>query len=99
MDRFAYIQAETPQAVIAALARHPQALLKSGGVDLLDLMKERILTPPNIVDMSRVAEWSQVTIDPDSGALHLGALVTLAQIAANTNGNKLAKPVKHHTPS
>jgi xanthine dehydrogenase YagS FAD-binding subunit len=85
MDRFAYIQPATPQAVIAALANHPQAVLKAGGVDLLDLMKERILAPPTIVDISQVAEWSQLTIDPDSGALHLGALVTLAQIAANTN--------------
>ena len=85
MDRFAYIQPATPQAVIAALANQPQAVLKAGGVDLLDLMKERIVTPPTIVDISQVVEWSQVTIDPGSGALHLGALATLAQIAAHTD--------------
>ena len=83
MDRFAYIQPETPHAVIAALANHPQAVLKAGGVDLLDLMKERIVAPPTIVDINRVAAWSRVAIDPDSGALHIGALATLAQIAAH----------------
>ena len=83
MDRFAYIQAETPAAVIAALASHPDAVLKAGGVDLLDLMKERIVTPATVVDISRVTAWSGVTTDADSGALQLGSLTTLAQVADN----------------
>lgn len=82
MDRFAYIQAETPAAVTAALASHPDAVVKAGGVDLFDLMKERILTPPTIVDISRVTDWSGVTTDAQ--ALQLGALTTLVQIAGNT---------------
>ena len=84
MDRFAYIQAETPDAVLAALASHPEAVIKAGGVDLLDLMKERIVTPPTIIDISRVADWSGVTTHAETGALQLGALTTLAQIADDT---------------
>ena len=83
MDRFTYIQAETPDAVVAALARYPQAVLKAGGVDLLDLMKEHIVTPAVVIDISRVAEWSEITIEPQTGALQLGALASLAQIAGN----------------
>ncbi len=84
MDGFTYIQAETPAAVVDALARYPQAVLKAGGVDLLDLMKERIVTPAAVIDISRVAEWSGITVDPQTGTLRLGALTTLAQLAGDS---------------
>ena len=81
MHRFAYMQPQTPAAAAAALAQHPDALLKAGGVDLLDLLKEHIISPTLIVDISQIAELRTVTIDTESGALQVGALTTFAQIA------------------
>ena len=92
MDRFAYIQAETPAAALAALARHPQAVIKAGGVDVLDLMKERIVTPAVVIDISRVADWSGIAVEPHTGTLRLGALTSLAQLARHTE-------VQRHWPA
>lgn len=84
MHRFAYMQPQSPAAAAAVLAQHPQALLKAGGVDLLDLLKEHLVTPTLIVDISHLSALRQVAIDPATGALHLGTLVTFAQIARHT---------------
>ena len=55
MHRFAYMQAQTPAAAAAALATNPNAMLKAGGVDLLDLLKEHLVTPTLIVDISQIS--------------------------------------------
>ncbi|MEW6298053.1 MAG: FAD binding domain-containing protein [Thermodesulfobacteriota bacterium] len=92
MHRFAYLQPQSPAAAAAVLAQHPHALLKAGGVDLLDLLKERIVAPTLLVDISQIAELRTVSIDPDSGALRLGTLATFAQIARHAD-------VREHWPA
>ncbi len=52
---------------------------KAGGVDLLDLMKEHIAAPKRIVNIRNLQGFDQ--IKEDGGVLHLGPLLTLAQIA------------------
>jgi xanthine dehydrogenase YagS FAD-binding subunit len=55
-------------------------ILKAGGIDLLDLMKEGLLTPRRVVNLRPIAELGRVVEEPD-GSLRIGAMVTLAQIA------------------
>jgi len=81
MHRFAYMQAGTPAAAAAALATNPQAVLKAGGVDLLDLLKEHLVAAELVVDISQINELRGIAIDPASGSLRIGALTTFAQIA------------------
>jgi len=88
MHRFAYVQAQTPAAAAAALATNPNAMLKAGGVDLLDLLKEHLVTPTLIVDISQIKELREVTIDSANGALRIGALTTFAQIAKHADVQK-----------
>jgi xanthine dehydrogenase YagS FAD-binding subunit len=88
MHRFAYMQAQTPAAAAAALAANPDAMLKAGGVDLLDLLKEHLVTPTLIVDIGQIQELQGATIDSASGALRLGALTTFAQIAKHSDVQK-----------
>lgn len=88
MHRFAYMQAQTPAAAAAALATNPNAMLKAGGVDLLDLLKEHLVTPTLIVDISQIKELREVTIDSANGALRIGALTTFAQIATHVDVQK-----------
>ncbi|WP_414041931.1 FAD binding domain-containing protein [Acidithiobacillus sp. M4-SHS-6] len=57
-------------------------LVKAGGVDLLDLMKEGLVNPRRLVDISRLAELQGIAREGD-GSLRIGALTTLAQIAAH----------------
>ena len=81
MHRFAYLQAETVTAAAAALAAHPEAVLKAGGVDLLDFLKEQIITPSLVVDISHLSELRQIEMDQTTGAGRIGTLATLAQVS------------------
>lgn len=55
-------------------------ILKAGGIDLLDLMKEGLLQPRRIVNLRGVPELGRIVEEP-GGALRIGAMVTLAQLA------------------
>jgi xanthine dehydrogenase YagS FAD-binding subunit len=56
------------------------AILKAGGIDLLGLMKEGLLTPARIVNLRNLPELGRIVDQPD-GTLRVGANVTLAQLA------------------
>jgi xanthine dehydrogenase YagS FAD-binding subunit len=88
MQRFSYLQAQTPAGAALALAANPQARLKAGGVDLLDLLKERLVTPDVVVDISQIVELQGVSIDAATGALRIGALTTFTQLAGQPEVQK-----------
>ena len=95
MEAFEWQQARSP-AEAAALITHTTAaamltlqtrpavqqamLVKAGGVDMLDLMKEGLVIPRCLVDISQLAELAGISAG-DDGGLRIGALTTLAQIA------------------
>ena len=62
--------------------RSDGTVLKAGGIDLLDLMKEGLLQPRSILDLHDVPGLDRVAVGAD-GMLRIGAMVTLAQIAAD----------------
>ena len=63
-------------------------LVKAGGIDLLDLMKEGLVAPAKVTSLSDVAGLG--AIEPQSdGGLRIGALVTLARLAADETVGKL----------
>jgi xanthine dehydrogenase YagS FAD-binding subunit len=65
------------------------AVLKAGGSDLLDRMKERLVTPDAVVALNEL-DGSQVTsIEPIEDGLRIGALVTLAEIAESKRVGRL----------
>ena len=55
-------------------------VLKAGGIDLLDLMKEGLLQPRRIVNLRGITGLDQI-VEQNDGAVRVGALVTLAQVA------------------
>ncbi len=83
MQRFAYTQPHTLAAATAVLAQYPNGTIKAGGVDLLDLLKERLVTPEIVVDISQVPECQGIRLDADTGALRIGSLTTFTQLAAS----------------
>ena len=74
--------------VAAAMASPPgpaagaAVILKAGGIDLLDLMKEGLLAPQRIVNLRGIPELGRIAEEP-GGGLRIGALVTLAQLAGD----------------
>ena len=59
-----------------------RAVLKAGGIDLLDLMKEGLLTPRRLVNLRGIPEFDRVERAAD-GTVHIGANVTLARLASD----------------
>ncbi|GAB4149767.1 MAG: xanthine dehydrogenase family protein subunit M [Planctomycetota bacterium] len=64
----------------SAAGRADGALLKAGGIDVLDRLKERVARPKEVVDLCALrAELSGIATE-DSG-LAIGAMTTLSEIA------------------
>jgi xanthine dehydrogenase YagS FAD-binding subunit len=57
-------------------------IVKAGGIDLLDLMKEGLLQPRRIVNLRGIAGLDRI-VEQRDGTLRIGALVTIAQVAAS----------------
>jgi xanthine dehydrogenase YagS FAD-binding subunit len=55
--------------------------VKGAGTELLDRLKEHNLAPDQVVDLRRLAAHSSIQRNSSSGAVSIGALVTLANVA------------------
>jgi xanthine dehydrogenase YagS FAD-binding subunit len=58
-------------------------ILKAGGLDLLDLMKEDLLAPRRLVDLRGIPDLDRIEEAADGEGLRIGALATLAAVAAH----------------
>jgi xanthine dehydrogenase YagS FAD-binding subunit len=94
MPRFEWASARSPAEAVAIAsttvaeamrgadgAANSADVLKAGGIDLLDLMKEGLLAPRRLINLRGVAGLDTITED-GAGGLRVGALATLAQVAA-----------------
>jgi xanthine dehydrogenase YagS FAD-binding subunit len=97
MNRFALARARTTSEAAAAakslvadaMTASPESvqfsnaiIVKAGGIDLLDLMKEGLLAPKMLVSLRDVPGLDSIVRD-QAGGLRIGAMVTLASLAAN----------------
>ncbi len=83
MNRFELARATTVAQARELAAEKPGSVLKAGGIDLVDHLKEHLLEPPRVVDLKRIPGLDQITVAGD-GSLRIGTLVTLAKVAAST---------------
>ena len=77
MNSFSLADCSTVEAALSQLKNG--AVVKAGGVDLLDRMKNGTDTPGRLVNIRNIRELRGVQATPDG--LTLGALTTLAEIA------------------
>lgn len=82
MNRFELARATSPAEARQLLLEKPGSVLKAGGIDVLDHLKEHLLEPPRVVDIKRLAGLDRITVEAD-GSLRIGALATLAKVAAH----------------
>jgi xanthine dehydrogenase YagS FAD-binding subunit len=76
----------TVAAAMASQSGKPVAdamIIKAGGIDLLDLMKEGLLNPRRLINIRALPGLDR--IEPDGGGVRIGANVTLATLAADRN--------------
>ena len=82
MNRYEIARATSVAEALSLVAEKPGSVLKAGGIDLLDHLKEHLLEPARLVDLKSVPGMQDVTAEP-AGNLRIGPLVTLAQVAAH----------------
>jgi len=89
MNRFAWTKVTTVSAAASAAsttvadamtnAHDHAAVIKAGGIDLLDLMKENLLAPATVVSLTGIADLDEIA--DEDGTLRIGAMTTLAGLA------------------
>jgi len=57
------------------------SVVKAGGIDLLDLLKENLLAPAKVVSLKDIADLTVIV--EQAGGLRIGSMVTLASLAAD----------------
>lgn len=80
MEPFEWTEPSSVEDTIPQLSE--RRVLKAGGMDLLDLMKEGLSAPERLVSLRRIAGLDRIELSPQ-GDLLLGPRVTLAQLAAS----------------
>jgi xanthine dehydrogenase YagS FAD-binding subunit len=76
------VEWSSPSTVAEALAAlDAGAVVKAGGIDVADLMKERLLAPQRLVNVRKVAGLDRLSEDREKNELSIGPLVTLARLA------------------
>lgn len=78
MNRFTIAECTTLDAALSQLK--DGAVVKAGGVDLLDRMKDGIQQPTRLVNIRNVGELRGIRTDRDGG-IAIGPLTTLAEIS------------------
>lgn len=83
MQSFEWVDAESVEQAVSLLGegseRQP-VVAKAGGMDLLDLMKNGVVSPRRVVNLKTIKGLDGVRFDAKQG-LELGALVTLARLS------------------
>jgi xanthine dehydrogenase YagS FAD-binding subunit len=78
MNAFSWVEPKNLEEAGAELRRG--GVLLAGGIDLLTLLKERLIEPPSVVNLKSLKDLKGIQMGPP---LRLGALVTLREIAEN----------------
>jgi xanthine dehydrogenase YagS FAD-binding subunit len=78
MRPFKYSRANEPNAAARIVAANPQAKFLAGGTNILDLMKEDVERPNELVDLTRL---NLKEIKQSGGGVSIGALATNTETA------------------
>ncbi|MFI9048437.1 FAD binding domain-containing protein [Streptomyces sp. NPDC053427] len=80
MRALEYVRAADPGEAVRLVSGDPQAAFLAGGTTQLDLMKDGVLNPGLLVDITRLPLHG---IEPNGEMLHVGSLVTMEELAAD----------------
>ena len=81
MNKFEYAQPKSVEEVFQYLDE-PGSVIKAGGIDILDLMKENILAPKRLVNIGDLSELNFVR-ENENGSISLGPNIRIAELADN----------------
>jgi xanthine dehydrogenase YagS FAD-binding subunit len=87
MNRFEVSKPTTLAQAKDLVQEKAWSIYKAGGIDVIDHLKEHLEEPPRIVDLKGIPGLSEIKVESD-GALRIGALVKLADVAADERVRK-----------
>lgn len=79
MNRCGYTRTGEPERAIDAARSNPKAMFLAGGTTLVDLMKEHVLLPDELIDINHLP-YDRIENLP-GGGLRIGALVRNSELA------------------
>lgn len=82
MNRFEVVKPNTLAQAKDAVQEKAWSQYKAGGIDVIDHLKEHLEEPPRLVDLKGIPGLADIKVEAD-GSLRIGALVKLADIAAD----------------
>jgi len=82
MNRFEVVKPVTLAQAKDAVQEKAWSQYKAGGIDVIDHLKEHLEEPPRLVDLKGIPGLADIKVEAD-GSLRIGALVKLADIAAD----------------
>jgi CO/xanthine dehydrogenase FAD-binding subunit len=80
MRAFEYVQATDVSQAVAAVTGDPATSYLAGGTTQIDLMKDGVLGPDRLIDITRLPLRG---ITRSDGAIRIGALTTMEELAAD----------------
>jgi xanthine dehydrogenase YagS FAD-binding subunit len=87
MNRFELARAGSAAEARDLVSEKPGSVLKAGGIDLLDHLKEHLVEPARVVDLKSIPGLDKIVVEADGG-LRIGPLATLARVAAHDGVRK-----------
>lgn len=79
MNPFAYVRAANRDEAIATVAREPAAMFIAGGTNILDLMKEGVHAPSQLIDIRKLPAINITS--QDDGSILIGAMARNSAVA------------------
>jgi xanthine dehydrogenase FAD-binding subunit len=82
MQRFEIHQPVTPDAICSCLKEYgDSAVIHAGGTDLLVRLRNRLINPSHVIDLSKVDSLKSLERLPEGG-IRIGGMVTIAEISS-----------------
>lgn len=80
MDQFEYYAPKTAAEALELAGRlGNKAKILAGGTDLIVMMKEKMIKPENLIDISEIQEFKGISYEPGKGTV-IGACTKIAEI-------------------
>lgn len=80
LPKFEYLEPKNVKEITSLLKKNEDAILVAGGTDILPKMKQRIVTPKYIINVTKIEDLKKIDFGEKKG-LTLGSLVTLDAIS------------------
>ncbi len=80
LPKFEYLEAKNVKDITSLLKKNKEAVIVAGGTDILPKMKQRIVTPKFVINVTKIEDLKKIEFGEKKG-LALGSLVTLDAVS------------------